>query len=148
MKKTLLSCVAPLFFALIACHAMAQGVTAKDLADSWIMAYNAHNNVELSSLYSENAVLMLHGEETVKGRQAIGAYWAEDFRESNPITTLSVTHSINGHDLILVHGNYQVIDRETGLLLGSGRFAHMWMMNADQVWELDRDLWHDPFNPY
>lgn len=148
MKKKLLSYVVSACFMLVAGHGMAQDVTAQDLADSWIRAYNAHNGAELASLYSENSVLMLHGEETVRGRQDIGAYWAEDFREGNPITTLAVTHAINGHDLILVHGNYQVIDRESGLSLGSGRFAHMWMMNEDEVWELDRDLWHDPFNPY
>jgi len=148
MKKILFSCFAIACLMMIAVRSMAQDVRAQDLADSWIKAYNAHNNAELAILYSENAVLMLHGEETVKGRQAIGVYWAEDFRESNPITTLSVTHTINGHDLILVHGNYQVIDRESGVMLGSGRFAHMWMKNDDEVWELDRDLWHNPFNPY
>jgi len=121
---------------------------AQSLANSWITAYNAHNTAELRNLYSNDAVLMLHGEETRRGRDDIGAYWAQDFREGNPITTLTVTHSINGNEVILVHGNYQVIDRESGLLLGSGRYAHLWMLNDDQVWELDRDLWNDPFNPY
>ena len=147
MKKLMNILFASLLFAT-GSQSFAQDVNAQDLANSWITAYNAHNTAELASLYSEESILMLHGEETVRGRQDISAYWANDFREGNPITTLSVTHSINGRDLILVHGNYQVIDRETGLQLGSGRFAHMWMLNEDEVWELDRDLWNDPFNPY
>lgn len=120
----------------------------QQLADQWIMAYNDHNPSALSALYTEDAHLMMHGGDTIKGREAIGDFWAQDFTEDNPITTLQVTHAMEGTDMVLVHGNYQVINRNTGILLGQGRFAHMWTLNDDGEWLLDRDLWNEPFEAY
>lgn len=121
---------------------------AQELADQWIMAYNDHNTAALSNLYAEDATLMLHGGPTIRGRTAIAELWAEDFQEDNPITTLQVTHTLEGVDMILVHGNYQVINRNTGILLGQGRFAHTWMQGDNGEWMLDNDLWNEPFEPY
>ena len=118
------------------------------LSDLWIQAYNMADRAQLSELYSEDAYLMMHGGDSIKGRQAIGDFWAKDFLENNPITTLQVTHSVQGVDMILVHGNYQVLNRNDGILLGQGRFAHIWMLGSDGEWRLDRDLWQEPFDPY
>ena len=46
--------------------------------------------------------------------------------------------------MVLVHGNYQVVDRSTGAVLGFGRFAHIWH-DVDGDWELDQDLWNQPY---
>jgi uncharacterized protein (TIGR02246 family) len=122
----------------------AEELTPQDLADQWTQAYNAHNPAGLAELYDENAVLMLHGALTLRGRQAIHDYWVDDFREGNPITTLTVTQVVEGADMMLVHGNYQVIERNDGTLLGQGRYAHIWLLNSDGTWMLDRDLWVEP----
>jgi ketosteroid isomerase-like protein len=120
----------------------------QELADSWSLAYNAHDPAGLSELYDTNAIMMLHGSLTLRGRQAIHDYWVEDFREGNPITTLAVTHSVEGIDMMLVHGNYQVIERNDGTLLGQGRYAHIWLRDTNGNWMLDRDMWNEPFEPY
>lgn len=120
----------------------------QSLADLWTQAYNTHNPSELSALYDENAVMMLHGSLTLRGRQAIHDYWVDDFAEGNPITTLTVTNVIEGSDMMLVHGNYLVIERNDGTLLGQGRYAHIWLLHADGNWLLDRDLWNEPVNAY
>jgi len=125
--------------------AMAQVVPdAQKLANDWTSAYNNHNTAGLSALYSESANLMMHGHPTITGRDAIGEYWAQDFKQENPITTLQVTHTLEGVDMILVHGNYQVINRNSGVMQGQGRFAHLWMREAGGEWKLDRDLWDQP----
>jgi ketosteroid isomerase-like protein len=87
---------------------------------------------------------MMHGEPTIKGRKKIAAFWAEDFKVGDPLTTLTVTNSVAGVDMVLVHGNYKVTDRSTGKELGSGRFAHIWTMDSKGAWLLDRDLWNQP----
>ena len=120
----------------------------QQLADQWIMAYNEHNPSALSSLYTEDAQLMMHGSPTIKGQEAIGEFWAQDFTEDNPITTLRVTHAMEGVDMVLVHGDYQVINRNTGILLGQGRFAHLWNQDDDGEWRLDQDLWNEAFDAY
>jgi phosphoribosylamine-glycine ligase len=90
----------------------------------------------------------MHGTATIAGRERIEAFLAEDFLEGNPLTVLTVTHSLRGTDMILVHGNYQVVDRDSGVVLGMGRFAHIWAMTGQNNWRLDRDLWNEPFDPY
>jgi ketosteroid isomerase-like protein len=119
------------------------------LADRWALAYNRHDRGELGSLYTDDARLMMHGTPTIAGRADIESFWAEDFREGNPLTLLTVTHALEGVDMILVHGNYQVIDRDDGGRLGSGRFAHVWVgdRRLGGGWRLDRDLWYERSEP-
>ena len=50
--------------------------------------------------------------------------------------------------MILVHGNYEVIGREDGGILGLGRFAHIWLRDADGDWMLDRDVWIERSEAY
>lgn len=122
--------------------------SVQDLADEWTAAYNTHDVAALGALYAEDARLMMHGSPTHVGREAIKAFWAQDFEISSPLTLLTVTHYMFGVDMILVHGNYHVIDRDTGAQLSNGRFAHIWMLNEDNEWRLDRDLWNERFDPY
>jgi ketosteroid isomerase-like protein len=111
------------------------------LADKWVEAYNAHDRDALAALYGANAELMMHGGPTIKGQGPIGDFWALDFEEGNPVTLLTVTHAVDGSDMILVHGNYEVVGRDGGAQLGVGRFAHIWLKDAAGEWKLDRDLW-------
>jgi uncharacterized protein (TIGR02246 family) len=117
------------------------------LANRWVDAYNRHDRAALTSLYEPAAALMMHGAPTINGQRDIGAFWAQDFEEGNPLTLLTVTHAVNGVDMILVHGNYEVVSRDDGALLGQGRFAHIWFLNANGEWRLDRDLWVEQSGP-
>jgi uncharacterized protein (TIGR02246 family) len=127
--------------------ALAQEDHVQTLANRWTAAYNSHDSATLGALYAEDAKLFLHGSPSYVGREAIEAYWAEDMQVENPLTVLTVTHSVDGFDMKLVHGDYQVIDRDTGVPLGQGRFAHLWMVGDDGAWLLDRDLWNQPYEP-
>lgn len=120
----------------------------QELADRWVAAYNQHDKDALGDLYTEDAALMMHGGPTFNGRKDISDFWETDFEIGSPLTLLTVTHSVAGVDMMLVHGNYQVIDRDDGAQLGGGRFAHIWVLGADSEWRLDRDLWNEPFEPY
>lgn len=115
------------------------------LADQWTRAYNRHDQAGLAAVYTDDADLMLHGTPTITGRADIGEFWAEDFQEENPLTLLTVTHALEGADRVLVHGDYRVVDRESGILLGLGRFAHVWSgdRRVQGNWELDLDLWYE-----
>ena len=123
------------------------GEHIQDLTERWAQAYNRHDRDALAAVYTEDARLMMHGGPAVKGRDAIGAFWAEDFKEDNPLTVLTVTHAVDGDDMILVHGDYDVVNRDDGTTVGAGRFAHIWFLQ-DGEWRLDRDLWHQRFEPF
>jgi uncharacterized protein (TIGR02246 family) len=126
----------------------AASVDVQELANRWAEAYNTHDRGALQSVYDANAELMMHGAPTISGQRNIGDFWARDFQEGNPITLLNVTHAVDGVDMVLVHGNYEVISRDDGAELGLGRFAHIWLLNRNGEWVLDRDLWVERREPY
>lgn len=114
----------------------------QELANRWTAAYNGVDVPALSDLYADDAELYIHREGRFIGQAAIGDYWAADMDRANPITVLNVTDSVVDAEMMLVHGNYQVLDRDTGVPLGGGRFAHIWVLEEDG-WVLDRDVWVD-----
>jgi ketosteroid isomerase-like protein len=137
--------------AAAALTAAAQRATPSDvqaLADRWTSAYNKHDRTALGAVYADGARLMMHGAPTIAGRPAIEEFWAGDFEDNDPLTLLKVTHSVTGSDMLLVHGDYEVISRTDGSNLGGGRFAHLWTRSDRGEWRLDRDLWNEPFDAY
>jgi len=126
----------------------ATGADVQELADRWTSAYNKHDRAALGALYTDGARLMMHGATTISGRKSIEDFWAGDFEDSDPLTLLKVTNSVTGSDMLLVHGDYEVVSRKDGSELGGGRFAHLWTRTARSEWRLDRDLWNEPFDPY
>ena len=121
-----------------------QSQEVQKLANRWVEAYNKHDRKTLGALYTKDARLYQHGRSTISGRAAIESFWAEDMKDSNPITVLTVTNAVTGIDMTLVHGNYQVLNRTTGVSVGQGRFAHIWIRETNGAWLLDRDLWNQP----
>lgn len=142
-SRIFLQLVAIAGFALLSFTASAQD-DVQALADRWTAAYNSFDGDALADLYTDNAHLYAHGSPMLIGKEVIQAFWEDDFQVESPMTVLTVTHSVEGYDMMLVHGNYQVIDRDTGALLGSGRFAHIWH-EVNSEWKLDQDLWNQPY---
>ena len=123
----------------------ASAQSVQELADRWTSAYNSHDEAALGALYTDSAQVYVHGQPSYVGRESIQAFWAGDMQVDNPLTVLTVTHAVDGVDMKLVHGDYQVIGRDTGVPLGGGRFAHIWLLGPDGEWYLDRDLWNQPY---
>jgi uncharacterized protein (TIGR02246 family) len=138
--------------ALLTFSANAQRASTTDveqLADRWTRAYNKHDRAALGAVYADNARLMMHGATTIAGKEAIEGFWAGDFADRDPLTLLKITHHVTGTDMVLVHGDYEVVSRTDGSELGGGRFAHIWTRTGrNGEWRLDRDLWNEPFDPY
>jgi ketosteroid isomerase-like protein len=116
--------------------------TVDELAARWTSSYNNRNAEAIAGLYAPGAELYVHKEGRYVGRDAIRAYWAQDFNVLNPMTVLTVTDSVVDAEMMLVHGNYQVLNRTTGVPQTRGRFAHIWIRDASGKWLLDRDLWN------
>lgn len=116
-----------------------------DLANKWVEAYNTGDAKALAALYTEDATLFISGFPRSEGRDLIEEVWAADMGVGAPLTVLTVTDEVVGVDMRLVHGNYQVVNRDTGAAEGSGRFAHVWVLQKDgETWLLYVDLWQDP----
>ena len=127
----------------------AQGpVDAQALADRWTTAYNDHDGEALAALYTEGAELQAHGGQAMTGREVIRSFWAADFGEGNPLTLLNVGHTVPGNDMMLVQGEYEVVDRDGGDTLVSGGFVQIWRLGGSGDWRIDRELWFDAMVPY
>jgi uncharacterized protein (TIGR02246 family) len=133
--------------ALVVCFTAQAENNVQTLADSWAEAYNEHDRSALGALYTEDALLMMHGAATVSGRSEIADFWSGDFQADNPLTLLKVTQTVQGSDMALVHGDYRVVSRDDGSALGQGRFAHIWTASSNGEWRLDRDLWQKRSEP-
>ena len=123
-------------------------VDAQVLADLWTTAYNDHDGEALAALYTEGAELLAYGEQALTGREAIRSFWASDFGEGNPLTLLNVAQTVDGSDMMLVQGEYDVVDRDGGDTLVSGGFVQIWRLVDSGEWRIDRELWFDAMVPY
>ena len=123
-------------------------VDAQVLADLWTTAYNDHDGEALAALYTEGAELLAYGERALTGREAIRSFWASDFGEGNPLTLLNVVQTVEGSDMVLVQGEYDVVDRDGGDPLVSGGFIQIWRLSDSGDWRIDRELWFDAMVPY
>jgi ketosteroid isomerase-like protein len=103
-------------------------------------AYNKHDRAALGAPYTDDAQLMMHGAATIVGRNKIERFWAGDFKVDDPLTLLVVANPVQGSDMTLVHGNYQIVSRVDGSRVAAGRFAHIRTRSANGGWRLDRDL--------
>ena len=50
--------------------------------------------------------------------------------------------------MILVHGVYEVVDSDGGDTLGDGGFVHIWRLDGNGEWRIDRELWFAEVLPY
>lgn len=121
---------------------------AQALADQWTTAYNDHDGDALAALYTVGAELLAYGGQALSGREAIRSFWASDFGEGNPLTLLNVAHTVDGSDMMLVQGEYDVVDRDGGDTLVSGGFIQIWRLDDTGEWRIDRELWFDEVLPY
>ena len=122
-------------------------VDAQDLAERWTTAYNNHDGEALAAIYTEGAELAAHGGPAMSGRDTIRSFWAADFGEGNPLTLLNVSHTVGGNDMLLVQGEYEVVDRNGGATLVSGGFVQVWTLDGTD-WRIDREFWFDAMTPY
>ena len=96
----------------------------------------------MTALYRDDTELSQHDAPTLVGRDTIRAYWKADLGMGNLLTVLTVTNTLDGTDLTLVHGNYRMVDRVSGDAMESGHFAQIWRLDGGE-WRIDRDVWSD-----
>ena len=115
---------------------------AQALADLWAQAFNSHDVGAVAALYRDDAELSQHDALTLVGRDNIRAYWKTDLAHGKLLALLTVTSTLDGIDMTLVHGTYQLIARASGAAMGSGHFAQIWRLDGDE-WRIDRGVWSD-----
>ncbi len=106
--------------------------------DALVQAFNARDLAAIGAIYAPDAVLMLPGEPTIRGREAIVAQYAAAFAaEARALQFM--TFDIRGFDQNAVEIG------ETVMMVGErrvvGRYMHLWEVVEDRIL-LTRDMYH------
>ena len=134
-------------FSMLALVNGTQAQEVQELANRWTQTYNEYDSAALAALYHEDAIVFVDGAPSVSGRAAIQDFWADDMLVNSPLTVMTVTHTIDSFAMKVVHGNYEVLNRENGVPLGHGRFAHIWTRQNGE-WLLASERWNQPLEPF
>jgi ketosteroid isomerase-like protein len=73
----------------------------------------------------------------VQGRDAIGAFWKDDFGSTKPSTALTLTDVYMAADLAHLEGEYEVTEKGK---VTKGRFVQLWMRDGN-AWRIHREMW-------
>jgi ketosteroid isomerase-like protein len=110
---------------------------AERLTSAWTKAYNAGDAKALAALYADESIVSTLQEGNFTGRQAIEQFWAADFGDGKPASTLTLTEAYVSGDLAHLEGDYQVADRRG---VTEGRYVQLWMRDGN-AWRIHRDMW-------
>lgn len=110
---------------------------APQLSANWVKAYNAGDAAALMALYADDAELAIEPTGSIRGRDAIGSFWKDDFGSTKPSTALNLTDVYVAGDLAHLEGDYQVTERGK---VTNGRFVQLWMREAN-AWRIHREMW-------
>jgi ketosteroid isomerase-like protein len=110
---------------------------APALSASWVKACNAEDASALMALYADDAELAVGPTGRIQGKEAIGAFWKDDFGATKPSTSLNLTDVYVSGDLAHLEGEYEVTEAGT---VTKGRFVQLWMRDGN-AWRIHREMW-------
>ena len=112
----------------------------EDVDRAFSAAFERHDTLVVSSLYTDDAMLLPPNHEAVLGRDSITTFWAAVLTpslKSLQLTTLEVGGS--GDDAFEV-GRYAMIGSD-GSTVDRGNYIVLLKRQSDGGWRLHRDMW-------
>ncbi len=132
-----------LVFVLLAAGCMQSPQTdlegLKAMQDVWQSAFDARDSAALAAIYAEDGALMPPNSDTVIGRAAIEAFWA-DFQASGIGAEIKDTEVYAHGDDGYIVGVYTVTDAG-GATIDEGKYVVIYR-NVDGKWQMHRDIWN------
>ncbi len=132
-----------LVFVLLAAGCMQSPQTdlegLKAMQDVWQSAFDARDSAALAAIYAEDGALMPPNSDTVIGRAAIEAFWA-DFQASGIGAEIKDTEVYAHGDDGYTVGVYTVTDAG-GATIDEGKYVVIYR-NVDGKWQMHRDIWN------
>jgi uncharacterized protein (TIGR02246 family) len=111
----------------------------KAMENVWQSAYDAKDPAGLAAIYAEDGALLPPNSDTISGRAAIEAYWAE-FQASGIGAEITDTEVFAQGDLGYTVGTLAATDAG-GATLDEGKYVVIWR-NVDGKWQIHRDIWN------
>ena len=121
----------------------------RDLNASWFRIYNTHDAAALAALYADDAVLMMPGAPTVRGRDAIKAAYEKDMavmaKAGNMNNEGSDSEISASGDLAYESNTFTITDK-AGKKIDSGKYVTVFA-RKDGKWMIVRDIWNSDAGP-
>ena len=108
-------------------------------------AFNAGDGAGMAALYTEDAMLLPPGGESVEGRAAIEAFWQSAIEELGVQVALKTSELKSHMDAATEVGSY-VFTGEGGSHVDHGKYVVLWK-KVDGDWKLHRDIWNSSMTP-
>ena len=101
-------------------------------------AISDNDPAAMARLYAPTALLFPPGAESVRGREAIQAFFVRprDYEIAHYILDLEVRG-----DMVLEFGRWTQHARQGGAVMSGGWYFWLWRRQPDGSWLVDRDLW-------
>ncbi len=116
----------------------------KAMRDVWQAAFDARDAAALAAIYAEDGVLMPPNSDTLIGRPAIEAYWA-DFQASGIGGEIKDTDVYAYGDDGYTVGAYTTSDAG-GATIDKGKYIVIWR-HVDGKWQNLYDIWNSNLPP-
>ncbi|MCH6550371.1 MAG: nuclear transport factor 2 family protein [Proteobacteria bacterium] len=111
----------------------------KAMQDVWQSAFDARDSAALAAIYAEDGALMPPNSDTMIGRAAIEAFWA-DFQASGIGVEGKDTEVYAHGDVGYKVGTYTVTDAG-GATIDEGKYVEIWRQ-VDGKWQIYRGIWN------
>jgi len=105
---------------------------------------NSGNGEKAAEMWTDDAIFMPNGWETIKGKEKVAAVWKQNveggFRTKNQETIELVVSGNIGYEVVTqlwtVHQEGKTDE------WGSSKYVHIWKKQADGSWKLHLDIWN------
>ena len=111
----------------------------KAMQDVWQSAFDARDTAALAAIYAEDGEVMPPNSNTMIGRAAIEAFWA-DFQASGIGVEGKDTEVYAHGDVGYEVGTYTVTDAG-GATIDEGKYVEIWRQ-VDGKWQIYRGIWN------
>ena len=112
---------------------------------AWEAAFNAGDGAGMAALYTEDAMLLPPGGESVEGRAAIEAFWQSAIEELGVQAALKTSELEIHGDMATEVGSF-VDTGADGAHVDHGKYVVLWK-KVDGDWKLHRDIWNSSMTP-
>ncbi len=111
----------------------------KAMQDVWQSAFDARDWAAVAAIYAEDGELMPPNSDTMIGRAAIEAFWADS--QASGIGVEGKDTEVYAHgDVGYEVGTYIIIDAG-GATIDEGKYVEIWRQ-VDGKWQIYRGIWN------
>lgn len=117
-------------------------------SDDWFKQAGSGTMAEVAAHYTDDAVLLPPGGETVTGRKAIAEYFGH-FPKLEKLQWKR-TEVVGNSDLAYAMGSFSFEmtgPNATKPLVERGKYIEIWRRQADGSWKITRDIWNSSIAP-